>query len=256
MVENKKVAAVIPAYNTAKTIQLALDAIPRDVVDDIIVVDDGSKDETAAIARQHTGVVLIQHNPNRGYGAAQKSGYNEALRRGADVVVMVHADFQYDPTLIPQMVEPIAYGRADVTFGSRMANKKGARKGGMPLWRFVANMALTWVEDSVLRLRLTEYHTGYRAYSADVLRRIPFSRNSNNYVFDTEMIAEFRLGNFRVAEIAIPTRYREDSQSPNFVKSVEYGCMTLLTLLRYLLHRSGVKSYPQFQIRSHEKIYE
>ncbi len=256
MVHNKKIVVVIPAYNTAKTIQLTLDAIAKDIVDEIIVVDDGSKDETAEIVQQNQGVRLIQHNPNRGYGAAQKSGYKSALDIGADVVIMVHADFQYDPTLISQMVEPIASGNADVTFGSRMADKKGARKGGMPLWRFIANKALTYIEDFVLRLGLTEYHTGYRAYSSAVLRRIPFSFNSNNYVFDTEMIAEFRLGNFRVAEIAIPTRYRKDSQSPSFFKSVEYGLMTLQTLGRYLLHRAGLKSYPQFQITSEKQSHE
>lgn len=249
MLFNKKITAVIPAYNTAKTLQLTLNDIPKDVVDEIIVVDDGSGDETASIARQNN-IVLVQHPQNRGYGAAQKSGYERALADGADVVVMVHADFQYDPTLIPQIVAPIASGEADVVFGSRMKDKKSARSGGMPLWRFIPNIFLTRTEDAVLRLGLTEYHTGYRAYSADVLRAIPFALNSNNYVFDTEMIAEFRLGRFRVSEIGIPTRYRKDSQSPSFMKSVEYGYMTLLVLLRYILHTIGMKKYPQFVMKN------
>lgn len=248
MLHNKKIAAVIPAYNTARTLQLALNDIPKHIVDAIIVVDDGSKDDTAKIAKENR-VILVQHPKNRGYGAAQKSGYERALAEGADVVVMIHADFQYDPTLIPHIVGPIASEEADVIFGSRMKNRKTARSGGMPLWRFIPNICLTLLEDSVLRLGLTEYHTGYRAYSAAVLRAIPFALNSNNYVFDTEMIAEFRLGRFRVAEIGIPTRYREDSQSPSFMKSVEYGYMTLMVLARYLLHTAGLKKYPKFMIQ-------
>lgn len=252
MVHGKRIIAVIPAYNTSRTIELTLGAIDREVVDEIIVVDDGSKDNTAEIVKQHSDVHLLIHPKNRGYGGAQKTGYIAALEHRADVVVMVHSDFQYDPTLIKAIVTPIAEGRADVVFGSRMMNKKNARKGGMPWWRFTANVALTFLEDSILRLGFTEYHTGYRAYSSLVLERISFEKNSNNYVFDTEMIAEFRLGRFRVSEIPIPTRYREDSQSPNFVKSVEYGLMTLLTMARYAAHELGLKSYPQFEIKRRE----
>lgn len=248
MINNKKIVVFIPAYNTERTIQKTIDAIPRDAVDEIIVVDDGCKDKTAEIVRKNN-LHLIQHPQNRGYGAAQKTGYQAALEMGADVVVMVHSDFQYDPTLASHLAEKVANGEADVCFGSRMHNQGDARRGGMPWWRFVANKALTLLEDAFFKLGLTEYHTGYRAYGRELLARIPFAHNSNNYVFDTEMFAEINLGRFRVAEIAIPTRYSDDSQSPNFYKSVEYGLMTLQVIWRFLLHKSGIKSYPQFMIQ-------
>ncbi|MDP3963908.1 MAG: glycosyltransferase family 2 protein, partial [bacterium] len=203
------------------------------------------------IARR-LGAIVMRHDPNRGYGAAQKTGYKKALEDGADVAVMVHADFQYDPTLIPQMVKPIADGKADVCFGSRMVRKSDAWRAGMPWWRFVANIALTLVEDAVFRLGLSEYHTGYRAYGCKVLESVPFEKNSDNYVFDTEMFAELSLGKFRCAEIAIPTRYLADSQSPSFAKSVEYGFMTLGVMGKFLLHKWGLKRYPQFEVnRAH-----
>lgn len=237
----------MPAYNSGKTIGRTLAAIPTGVADEILVIDDGCRDDSIAIARTH-GATVIVHEKNKGYGAAQKTGYREALQRGADVAVMIHSDFQYDPTLLPDIVRPILSGAADACFGSRMAEKGGARKGGMPWWRFIANKALTFVEDTVLRLGLTEYHTGYRAYARRTLERIPFEKNSNNYVFDTEMIAELAMGKMSVGEIPIPTRYLEDSQSPNFRKSVQYGFSTLGVLGKYLLHRMGLKKYQQFEI--------
>jgi len=248
MLNNKKIIAVIPAYNTEKTLERTIKAIPAGFVDAIIVVDDGSRDATAEIARRN-GVHLLTHEKNKGYGAAQKTGYKEALKLGADVAVMVHSDFQYDPTLVPEIVKPVVLGEADVCFGSRMHNKGDARKGGMPWWRFAANKALTLVEDSVFKLGLTEYHTGYRAYSRDLLERTPFEKNSDNYVFDTEMFAEISLGKFRVAEIPIPTRYSDDSHSPNFYKSVQYGLMTLDVLRKYLQYKSGRKKFENFDIR-------
>lgn len=255
MINNKKITVFIPAYNTEKTIQKTFDAIPRAVVDEIIVVDDGSHDRTAEIARKNN-VKLIQHQQNRGYGAAQKTGYKAAINGGADVVIMVHSDFQYDPTLVAPMAEKVASGEADVCFGSRMHDKGSARKGGMPWWRFIANRALTLVEDLFFKLGLTEYHTGYRAYGRKLLKQIPFEHNSDNYVFDTEMFAEINLGRFKVAEIPIPTRYSEDSQSPNFYKSLEYGLMTLQVIWKFLLQKFNLKSYPQFAIKTKEQIHE
>lgn len=255
MINNKKIVVFIPAFNTEKTIQKTLDAIPRGIVDQVIVVDDGSKDKTVEIAKKNN-VNLISHSRNRGYGAAQKTGYKAALLAGADVVVMVHSDFQYDPTLVTPMAEKIASGEADVCFGSRMYNKGGARKGGMPLWRLIANIGLTLVEDSVFKLSLSEYHTGYRAYGRALLETISFEKNSDNYVFDTEMFAEIRLGRFSVAEIPIPTRYMADSQSPSFYKSLEYGLMTLQVLVRFLLHSWGLRQYPQFVIKTELKKNE
>lgn len=248
MTQTPRVVIIIPGFNTEKTIAKTLTALPAVFASDILVVDDGSRDGTAAIARAH-GAAVLSHGENRGYGAAQKTGYAEALRRGADIVVMVHADFQYDPTLLPQMIAPIAAGAADACFGSRMAKKGAARAGGMAWWRFIANKALTALEEAVFRLHLTEYHTGYRAFSRRALSAIPFARNSDNYVFDTQMIAQLAVGRFRVAEIPIPTRYTEESQSPNFRKSVRYGFATLGVVVRYLLHRLGIKKFSQFCVR-------
>ena len=251
MLNNKKIIVFIPAFNTEKTIQKTLDAIPKDVVDEIIVVDDGSRDKTAEIAERN-GVRLIRHPQNKGYGAAQKTGYKAAIDDGGDVMIMVHSDFQYDPTLVKPMAEKVAAGDVDVCFGSRLHDKGSARRGGMPLWRFAANVALTIVEDFFFKLGLTEYHTGYRAYSRGLLTQIPIEKNSDNYVFDTEMFAEISLGKFKVAEIPIPTRYTEESQSPNFYKSVQYGLMTLQVIGKFLLHRWGLKMYPQFIIKTNE----
>lgn len=247
MFGGKKIIVVMPAYNACKTIGRALAAIPKDIADEVVVIDDGSRDNSAEIARE-LGAAVIAHEKNSGYGAAQKTGYREALKRGADVAVMIHSDFQYDPALLPDIVRPIIEEGADACFGSRMARRGDARAGGMPWWRFTANKTLTYIEDAVLRLGLSEYHTGYRAYARAALERMPFEKNSNNYVFDTEMIAELAAGGMRVAEIPIPTRYMEDSQSPNFRKSVRYGFSTLGVLGKYLLHRAGIKTYPQFEI--------
>ncbi len=245
MVNNKKIIVILPAYNAEKTIKMTIDAIPRDSVDEIMVVDDGSRDRTREITRS-LGVKLFVHEKNRGYGGSQKTAYTEALKAGADIVVMVHSDFQYDPTLVPQMIRPIIEGQADACFGSRMAIKRNALKGGMPLWRFIPNIILTFIEDAVVGLGLSEYHTGYRAFSREVLTTVPFLKNSDNYVFDTEMIVALRIGRFRVAEIPIPTRYSEISSSPNFRKSVEYGLMTLAVMLKYILHQTHFKRYPAF----------
>ncbi len=248
MFQNKKIFAVVPAYNAGKTLDKTLAAIPYDIVDTVIVVDDGSSDTTPDIARR-SQVELLRHETNQGYGAAQKTGYRAALASGADVVVMVHADFQYDPTLLPTLVLPILSGSADACFGSRMAHKRQAWQGGMHWWRFVANICLTMIEELVLRLGLTEYHTGYRAYSEKVLRTIPFEKNSDNYVFDTEMIAELKLGGFHVDEVPIPTRYFADASSPNFLKSVQYGFSTLHVLVRYILFKLRIKTYSQFVMK-------
>lgn len=247
MLDGKKIIAVMPAFNTERTIERAINAIPRPLVDEIVVVNDGSKDRTEAIAKE-LGAFVVTHAKNGGYGAAQKTGYAVALERGADVCVMVHSDFQYDPTLIPAIVAPIVAGRADACFGSRMHSKRSALRGGMHWWRFLANIGLTIIEDSVLRLHLSEYHTGYRAYSRETLQRIPMALNSNNYVFDSEMIAQLAAGRFRVAEIGIPTRYLPDSCSPTFKQSVCYGFSTLGVLKKYLMHQIRIKHRSQFMI--------
>jgi len=247
MTNNRKIIAVMPAYNSAKTIEISVKAIPPETIDEIILVDDGSADDTSIVAKR-LGLITLRHEKNLGYGAAQKTGFTEALKRGATVAVLVHSDFQYDPTLIPKMIQPIIDGSADACFGSRMVVKKDALKGGMPLWRFVANRFLSIIEESILKLGLSEYHTGYRAYSRKALLAIPFTKNYDRYAFDTEMLAQLSMGKFKVAEISIPTRYREESQSLSFWRGVQYGSATLIVMLKYLLHRWGLKSYPQFII--------
>lgn len=248
MLHEKKIVVFLPAYNTAVPLAMTLKAVPRPPVDEMIVVNDGSRDQSAEVGRS-LGATVIDHPQNCGYGAAQKTGFDESLKRGADIIVMVHSDFQYDPTLVPDIIRDIAEGKADACFGSRMHRKRDAWKGGMHWWRFVANIGLTFVEDLVLQMGLSEYHTGYRAYSRAALERIPYHLNSNNYVFDTEMIAELRAGGFRVTEIPVPTRYSEESSSPTFLKSVRYGFSTLYVLLEYVLHRLRLRRIAKYQIK-------
>lgn len=240
-----KIIVILPAYNVEKTIERTLKAIPTENIAEVLVINDGSRDRTVELVTK-CGATVITHPKNKGYGAAQKTGYKEALARGADIVVMTHSDFQYDPTLIPEMVKPIAAGKADVCFGSRMVRKKDAWNAGMPWWRFIANIGLTLVEEVVLRLKISEYHTGYRAFSRKLLTEVPFENNSDNYVFDTQMLAAISMGKYIASEIAIPTRYLKDSQSPSFYKSVVYGFSTLGILWQYLMHKWGIKHYSYF----------
>lgn len=238
----KKIIAVIPARNAAKTIEWVIDDIPRDWVDEIFLSDNASSDATAALAHAR-GVTVFRHAIDRGYGGNQKTCYREALKAGADIVVMVHADHQYDPRILPQLVELLLRGEGDAIFGSRMMHRADARKGGMSWWRFAANIALTSIENIVLRMGLTEYHSGYRAYTSEVLRTVPFEKNSDNYVFDTEIIAQMSAAGFSIKEVPIPTYYFPEASSPNFFQSMNYGLSILLVMLKYLLHRTGVKRY-------------
>jgi glycosyltransferase involved in cell wall biosynthesis len=236
MIAGKKIAAVVVAYNAENTLEFTVNAIPKGVVDILIITDDFSTDKTAEIAKKLNAIVLT-HKKNRGYGAAQKTGYREALNRGADVVVMLHGDFQYDPTLLPSLARPLAEGRADVCFGSRMQSKKNAWKSGMPWWRFVANVSLSKLEEAIFGLGLSEYHTGYRAYTRRFLLNVPFEKNSDDFVFDTEIFAEASRGKFRATEVPIPTRYLPGNQSINFKRSVTYGIQTLGVLAKHLLRK-------------------
>ena len=240
-----KIIAVLPAYNAAKTLKITLDDIPGDCVDDIILVDDASKDNTVEVAKQF-GLKVFVHEKNRGYGGNQKTCYEKALEVGADIVVMVHPDYQYDPKVIPQLIEPIKRGGADAVFGSRMM-KGGALEGGMPLWKHNANILLTAVENVILHTYLTEYHSGFRAYSAKVLKNISFNDNSDGFVFDTEIIVQMLLKGFKIDEIPIRTRYFPEASTVRFWQGVVYGLGILKTMLKYILHTKGIVKFRQFK---------
>ncbi len=227
----------MPAYNAARTLRMTYRDLPHDLVDRVILVDDGSSDETIAIARE-LGLTLFVHARNYGYGANQKTCYREALKAGADIVAMVHPDYQYDPTLLPALLKPIAEGRADVTFGSRLLGIDPVKQG-MPWWKFVANRALTALENLVFGLRLSEYHTGYRAYNRATLEAVNFEMNSDRFIFDQEIVAQLVALRLAVVEVAVPTRYFPEASSASFWQSSVYGLSILRVLAQFVLHRLG-----------------
>jgi len=244
--EKGRVVIVMPAYNAAKTLEDTLRKIPEGYFDEIVVVDDHSRDETTELAKR-LHLKAIRHPHNVGYGGNQKTCYMEALRDGADIVVMLHPDGQYDPAIIPDMVKPIAEGRAEMVLGSRMMTPGGAKAGGMPHWKRIANWFLTTVENTVMRRKFTECHTGYRAYSRRFLETVPFLRNSNNFVFDTEVIFQAVQFDMPVVEVPVSTRYFEDASSVGFKTGVVYGLGTLFTAVRFLLHRWGLVESGKFR---------
>jgi glycosyltransferase involved in cell wall biosynthesis len=230
----ERIIVVMPAYNAARTLAKTYHDLPHDIVDLVIVVDDASRDNTVEIASR-LDLRLLVHDRNRGYGANQKTCYREALRAGATIIVMVHPDYQYDPRLLPCLVAPIAEGRADVVFGSRFLGVSPVKQG-MPRWKFWGNRALTWLQNAAFGLRLLEYHTGYRAFRREALEAVPFWLNSDQFVFDQDVIAQMVAHGFRIAEIPVPTRYAADSSSASFVQSVRYGISVVLMLMRFKLH--------------------
>ncbi|MBI4873971.1 MAG: glycosyltransferase family 2 protein [Acidobacteria bacterium] len=242
----------MPAYNAAKTLRMYFAELPREVVDLVILVDDGSSDETAKIARE-LGLELFVHNRNYGYGANQKTCYREALKAGADIVVMVHPDYQYDPTLVPDIIAPIQRGEADVVLGSRLLGGQ-PMKQGMPWWKYVSNRFLTALENRVFGLRLAEYHTGYRAYLRRALEAVNLEMNSDNFIFDQEIMAQFVEVKLRVAEVPVPTRYFPAASSASFVQSSIYGLSILGLLARFLLHRAGLVRSRQFESLRHRYV--
>jgi glycosyltransferase involved in cell wall biosynthesis len=240
-----RVVVVMPAYNAGRTLQMTYKELPHDAVDMVILVDDASTDNTVAVARE-LNLKLFLHDRNYGYGANQKTCYREALRAGAEIVVMVHPDYQYDPTLVPEIIKPIQNGEADVVLGSRL--KAGAPlSGGMPWWKYVSNRFLTGVENWIFGLDLAEYHTGYRAYSREVLETVNFELNADQFIFDQEIIAQFVDAGFRVEEIPVPTRYFAEASSISFVASTRYGLGILWLVTRFALHRAGFWRQRQFQ---------
>jgi glycosyltransferase involved in cell wall biosynthesis len=232
----------MPAYNTARTIERTYADIPPVYRDQVLLVDNASADNTVEVARR-LGIGVIQHDRNRGYGGSQKTGYREALKRGADVIVMLHSDFQYDPTCLPSLIQPILDGQADMMMGTRIAEGQ-ALAGGMPIWKFIANRCLTTLEDMALGQRLTDLHTGYRAYSRELLQNVPWHLNRDDYGFDSEMIFQVIACGFRIGETPVPVRYFEEASSVNLRASIRYGLQTLNVLTRFLLHR--LKPNPHF----------
>jgi glycosyltransferase involved in cell wall biosynthesis len=239
-----KVVVVMPAYNAGRTLRLTYEELPKETVNTVILVDDGSTDATLDVARD-LGLEVFVHNRNYGYGANQKTCYAEALRAGADVVVMVHPDYQYDPTLVPQIIAPILEKRADVVLGSRL--KEGSPLAqGMPWWKFLANRFLTRLENRAFGLQLSEYHTGYRAFHREVLETVNFLLDSDGFVFDQEIIGQVVAAGFRIEEIAVPTRYFAEASSASFLASTVYGLRILSMLFWFMLHRTGLRRSRRF----------
>ena len=245
MKDKAKVVVVMPAYNAAKTLHMTYAELPHDVVDLVILVDDGSKDDTIRIARE-LGLELFVHDRNYGYGANQKTCYREALKTGADIIVMVHPDYQYDPTLLPEVIRPIQEERADIVLGSRLLGGD-PMAGGMPWWKFISNRVLTECENWVFGLKLAEYHTGYRAYRREALESVNVEMNSDAFIFDQEIVAQFVEVGLRITEVPVPTRYFPQASSASFWQSSRYGLEILWLLARYLLHRGGLWKQRQFQ---------
>ena len=238
MLNGKKIVVVMPAYNAARTLEQTYSEIPLDVVDDVLLVDDGSSDETVAVARE-LGLTTFLHRDNLGYGRNQKTCYREALRRSADIVIMVRPDYQYSPKLIVPMAGMIAYGEYDVVLASRILGS-GALEGGMPLYKYVSNRVLTAIQNILLSYKLSEYHTGYRAFSRKVLESLPLEENTDDFVFDNEMLAQVIYFGYRTGEISCPTRYFADASSINFRRSVKYGLGVLATSIKFRLQKMGL----------------
>ena len=251
MYNGKKVIVVMPAYNAAKTIRKTYSEIPFNVVDEVILVDDKSSDETIKVA-QELGILTIAHERNLGYGGNQKTCYKVALEKGADIVIMLHPDYQYTPKLITAMVSLIAEGLFDCVLGSRILGV-GALKGGMPLYKYIANRFLTLFENLLLDYKLSEYHTGYRVFSKEILQTLPLDNNSNDFVFDNQMLAQIIYAGFNIGEITCPTLYFEDASSINFSRSVKYGFGVLSVSIAGFLHRIHFKKSLIFAPLDHLK---
>lgn len=239
MIDGKRVMVVLPAYNAGRTLETTISEIPMDIVDDLLLVDDASGDDTVSVA-ERLGIPVVVHRENRGYGGNQKTCYREALKRGADIVTMLHPDYQYSPRLIEAMVPLAASGQFDVILGSRILGE-GALAGGMPRYKYVSNRALTAFENILLGLKLSEYHTGYRTFRREVLETLPLNECSDDFLFDNQILAQAAMFGFRIGEISCPTRYFAEASSINFRRSVVYGVGVVATSLRYRMHRFGVR---------------
>ncbi|NTU59939.1 MAG: glycosyltransferase family 2 protein [Deltaproteobacteria bacterium] len=250
MLNGKKIAVVMPAYNAEKTVEMTYNEIPHEFVDEVVLVDDASRDSTSEVARR-LGIHTVVHETNLGYGGNQKTCYRTALELGADIVVMLHPDYQYTPKLVTAMASMIAYGEFDAVLASRILGV-GALKGGMPVYKYVANRFLTLVENWLLGHKLSEYHTGYRAFSRELLERLPLEANSDDFVFDNQMIAQMVWFGFRIGEVSCPTKYFEEASSINFRRSVVYGLGVLKTAVDFRLQKMGLARSELFSAKLHE----
>lgn len=239
MYKGKKVVAVLPAYNAAQTLEITYNEIPRDLVDEVILCDDCSNDNTVAVAKRIGIDHVIMHEQNKGYGGNQKSLYNKALELNADIVIMLHPDYQYTPKLIPSMVNIIGENLYPVVLGSRILGK-GALKGGMPLYKYIANRFLTFTQNLLVGYKLSEYHTGYRSFSAEVLRGIKFNNNDDDFVFDNEMLSQIIYAGFDIGEVTCPTKYFEEASSINLKRSIKYGLGVLRVSVIHRLTKMGI----------------
>lgn len=251
MINNKKVIVVMPAYNAQKTLALTYSEIPKDLVDEVILTDDGSRDQTSTLS-QELGIITIRHPKNRGYGGNQKTCYQQALQHNADIVVMLHPDYQYTPKLIIAMASMVAYDVYDVVLGSRILGNT-ALKGGMPLYKYISNRFLTLVQNLCLGQKVSEYHTGYRAFSKKVLESLPLEENSDDFVFDNQMLTQTAFFDFKIGEVSCPTKYFDDASSINFKRSMKYGLGCLVNSFYFLCSRWGLYT-PSFLSKTGKKL--
>jgi glycosyltransferase involved in cell wall biosynthesis len=246
VLNGKRITVVLPAYNASETLKRTVDELDRSIVDDVLLVDDASSDDTLDQARR-LGLRTISHNVNRGYGANQKTCYTTALGLDADILVMVHPDYQYSPLLVPAIAAMVAYGEYDMVLGSRILAQDSVARG-MPRYKFVANRALTFIENVALGQKLSEYHTGLRAYSRSLLETLPFEKNSDDFVFDNQIIAQALVVGARIGELSCPTRYSSDSSSINWKRSIRYGLGVLKTTAQCAMHLRGIRKYPYLEV--------
>lgn len=246
MLNNKKIIVVLPAYNAAQTLEKTYSEIPMDIVDDVVLVDDNSRDNTVAVAKQVGIKHVIQHEKNKGYGGNQKTCYDTALSLGADIVIMVHPDYQYTPKLVYSMASIISNDVYPCVLGSRILGK-GALKGGMPMYKYIANRFLTLTQNILLSEKLSEYHTGYRAFSKEVLMGISYHKNSDDFIFDNEMLSQIFMAGFEIGEVTCPTKYFEEASSINFKRSSIYGLGVLRVSINHFLHRTGLRKLDMYK---------
>lgn len=241
-----KIIVVMPAYNAEQTVKSTYDDLPKDLISEVILVDDASSDQTIKKA-EALGITVYRHKQNKGYGGNQKTCYDEALKRNPDVVVMVHPDYQYDAKLVGVLCEAIVNGRADVMLGSRIQTRAQVLAGGMPLYKYVSNRFLTLLENLAMGLNLSEYHTGYRAFSAKVLRTVPYQKFSNDFIFDQQILISALSFGFNISEIPVPCKYFKEASSINFVRSLKYGLLTVFIVTEYLLHSAKIAKFKIFK---------